>query len=699
MAEELIGKTFNGYAVERLIGVGGMAKVYLARQHSTERQVALKVLPQQFLSDDTYLQRFDREVKIVTQLEHRNIVPVYDYGEHEGQPYIVMRYLPNGSVDDLLAHRPLEMSTILSIMGQIAPALDYAHSKGVLHRDLKPSNILLDTAGGAFLTDFGIARLNEGGTGKNITTQGVVGTPSYMSPEQAQGKELDNRSDLYALGVMLFEMATARRPFESDTPYSIAVMQVTTPPPSPRAYNPSITPAIEAVILKALRKTPAERHQTASELLEALRHAIEKGTAPPTDAPAPIPAIQPNGTPAYAPRYPTPQSVSRASLPKRRNTALMGIMAGGAIGCGMLMLTLVAGVLAFNLLFPSTPAPARTETPRTAPAPTNTQAPAVIVNATPLPTLDAISLAAQQTLIARQATRQATAQATAPFTQLNAPTLPFALQAASGQWVFAAPRGNRQTFDIIRLSLNTWQEAQLTQNEADDSFPSVSPDGQFIAFQSNRDGNDEIYIMTMDGRNITRLTYNNHSDRFPTWSPDSAWIVFSADTQQDGVYDLYRIAPDGTRLELVYASPERKTHPSFSPDGRYIVFTSGVNPNNAQTWEIARYDTQTGEAVFLTQSGVRDASPVYSPDGAHIAYVTYRETNDIAIMDADGSNARVLYDSGGNDWAVDFSPDGQYLVITSTTETARDELVLVTRDGQIAQIITTSGGNSARWRN
>ena len=144
MSDSLIGKTIGGYEILEQIGEGGMATVYLARQQSMNRQVALKVLPRQFLKDDTYIQRFHQEVEIVSQLEHRNIVPVYDYGEYDGQPYIVMRYMPAGSVDDILKIGAVDADTMLSIITQVSPALDYAHNKGILHRDLKPSNILMD---------------------------------------------------------------------------------------------------------------------------------------------------------------------------------------------------------------------------------------------------------------------------------------------------------------------------------------------------------------------------------------------------------------------------------------------------------------------------------------------------------------------------------------------------------------------------
>lgn len=279
MNDSLIGVTIGGYQILAEIGRGGMATVYRAHQISMDRDVAIKVLPPQFIHQAASLERFKQEASIVARLEHRAIVPVHDYGEYEGIPYIVMRYMDSGSVDELLTKGAISPEQTLLILQQIAPALDYAHREGVLHRDLKPSNILLDANGDAYVTDFGIARI-LGTNPKPLTTSGVVGTPSYMSPEQAQGHELDGRSDVYALGVVLFEMLTGVRPFEGETPYSVAVKHVTEPPPSACAINPKLPHAIEAVLFKALAKKCEMRHQTAGELAAALKTAFEKPADP-----------------------------------------------------------------------------------------------------------------------------------------------------------------------------------------------------------------------------------------------------------------------------------------------------------------------------------------------------------------------------------------------------------------------------------
>ena len=376
--ENLSGRQFSGYEILNLIGHGGMASVYRARQTSMNRIVALKVLPRLFIQDDTYLQRFHREVEIVSQLEHRSIVPVHDHGEFEGQPYIVMRFMPAGSVDDLLASGSLESDTTLRIIEEVAPALDYAHSKGVLHRDLKPSNVLMDDNGDAYLTDFGIARLlgeNKGGI--SITTRNVVGTPAYMSPEQAQGKPLDSRSDIYSLGIMLFEMVTGQRPFQAETPYGVAVLQVTAPTPSARAINPQVSYRIEEVINRAMHKQPEQRYKSAEALAKALRHALgqsvhdtQPGIQRPTKpvsrrevAEASVahqdalviapPPLQITRTPQAS----RPVKVGRLRRARRPNL-WMSAAVGALIGCGLLtMLVIIIAVIISNTQPGSAPTP------------------------------------------------------------------------------------------------------------------------------------------------------------------------------------------------------------------------------------------------------------------------------------------------------------------------------------------------------
>lgn len=284
MEDNLTGAVIGGYKLLQEVGRGGMATVYRAQQISMDRVVAVKMLPPQFLTQTVSLERFQREASIIARLEHRAIVPVHDYGEHEGIPYLVMRYMDSGSVEELLADGPLDPERALTIAEQVAPALDYAHREGVLHRDLKPSNILLDANGDAYLTDFGIARI-LGPDPRPLTTTGVVGTPSYMSPEQAQGHELDGRSDVYALGVVLFEMLTGVRPFDGETPYTVAVKHVTEPPPSACGINTRLPKAIDQVLYRALAKDRAARYQTAAELALALKQAISQPILEPVPAP------------------------------------------------------------------------------------------------------------------------------------------------------------------------------------------------------------------------------------------------------------------------------------------------------------------------------------------------------------------------------------------------------------------------------
>ncbi|HXQ38971.1 MAG TPA: serine/threonine-protein kinase, partial [Anaerolineales bacterium] len=251
--EDLTGKQFGQYQVVAPLGEGGMAAVYKAYQPAMERYVAIKVLPRHMSSSEEFIARFRREAKMLAQLQHVHILSVFDYGEEDGYPYIVMPFVPSGTLADVLQGKRLSLSEVRRILTQIGDALSYAHTRGMVHRDIKPSNILVDERGNCLLTDFGLARMTEVST--KITTSGaVMGTPAYMSPEQGTGSNIDQRSDIYSLGIILYEMVTGRVPYTAETPVAVVFKHLQDPLPSVRKYNANLPEAVELVLLKTLAK-------------------------------------------------------------------------------------------------------------------------------------------------------------------------------------------------------------------------------------------------------------------------------------------------------------------------------------------------------------------------------------------------------------------------------------------------------------
>ncbi len=252
------------YEIIEELGNGEMASVYLARDPFIKRLIAVKILAYELTQDPLFLDFFYQEAEAIASLEHPTIVPIYDFGLHGVQPYIVMRHMPNGSLKSRLKQRGLTRQELCDLMGRIAEGLDAAHRRGIVHRDVKPSNILFNQANEAFLTDFGLAKFTQRKSG--ITGTLLVGTPEYMSPEQAQRLRVDGRSDIYSLGVILYLILTGRHPFRAATPSRTASAHIHAPIPSVRSVITELPAMWDEIIGRALAKSPENRYQTAEAL-------------------------------------------------------------------------------------------------------------------------------------------------------------------------------------------------------------------------------------------------------------------------------------------------------------------------------------------------------------------------------------------------------------------------------------------------
>lgn len=269
--DDLIGRNLGGCVITLMLGQGGMARVYRARQDRLDRDVAIKILPPYYASDPDFVERFKQEARALARFSHPNIVIVHDSGEEHGLLYIIMEYVPGGNLRDYM-RQSLSLTEVTRIIREVSGALTYAHERGVIHRDVKPVNVLMDTNRRAVLSDFGIAKVLESSVAASRSGAGV-GTPEYMSPEQCRGGMVDARTDIYALGVMLYEMLTGHTPFEADNYTALAHSHIYEPAPLPSRYNPRISPAVQAVVMKALEKSPADRFQSAVEMAVTLEQA------------------------------------------------------------------------------------------------------------------------------------------------------------------------------------------------------------------------------------------------------------------------------------------------------------------------------------------------------------------------------------------------------------------------------------------
>jgi hypothetical protein len=639
--EDLTGKQLGPYRVVAPLGEGGMAAVYKAYQAGMDRYVAIKILPRYFASDPHFVGRFEQEAKVLARLLHPHILPVHDYGEVDGYTYIVMPFVESGTLADLLGGAPLPLAQIRRIVAQVGDALDYAHSQGVIHRDVKPSNILVDRRGNCLLTDFGIAKMVEGSI-HFTRTGGIVGTPAYMSPEQITGEELDGRSDVYSLGIVLYEMATGRPPYRAETPPAIFVKHLHDPLPPPRKLNPTLPETVERVILRALAKRREDRYATAGDMVQALRIAIPDTTlgemAPDDETTAVIadetvveePDSMPVETEMLAtptgPPEPTPASLGERqevfSVPAARER----------------IAALLSGI----------------EMERVA---------QVLTQPIALGILAALTILVVLGLV-----------------------IGFALRPLTGvldsRLAFVSDRdGNPE----IYLMDEKGEVMQLTRDAAFDNDPAWSPGKTRIAFTSNRDGNWEIYWINAGGTELTRVTHNPASDTEPAWSPDGNYIAFTSN--RDGKRDIYVTGPDGIARITHTPGDAESWEPAWGPNGT-ILFTS----NRDGKREVYRTD-KAGEAVRITHTpGSGESwSPAWAWVGNYTTFASNRDgPEEVYTLSEGGVLQRISHTpSGQGSWEPAPSPSAQFIAFTSD-RAGRSEIYAITEEG-IRQLTHTPG--------
>ena len=655
MSEQHIGR----FEIVAEIGRGGMAMVYLARDPKVNRQVALKVLPRAQTTDSTSRERFQREAEVIAALEHPCIVPMYEFGEVDEQPFIVMRYMSGGSLVGKLRGGPLPLDQVEKVVDRVSMALDEAHSRQIVHRDLKPGNILFDQRGDAYLSDFGIVKMEEGSA--PLTGSGILGTPAYMSPEQAQGgKDIDGRSDVYALGLILFEMLAGKPPFSADTPVQLVLRHILEPMPGIAETRPDLPAGVQTVLDFALAKDRTSRYQTAGLLSRDLRTVLAGGQIedPPT---LPL-AAEAEPVDDGAPRTVTLAPIEGDGEP----------------------LTSVEPALVVD---PAAPKPSTGSTNW-------------VMGLGALTVIGLVGLACLAILVVVLITSNAH---------------------RTGRIAFVSRRdGNAQ---IYVMDADGSHVTRLTNDTAGDDQPAWSPDGSKIAFVSRRDGNAEVYVMSADGSHQVRLTNSPSDDVQPAWSPDGTKIAFSSTRDDPNApscqiscnQGIYLMAADGTGVTRLQNHLASSFGPAWSPDGKLIAF-SVVDGSDHEIYSMAVDGSDVTRLTNSFADAIYNLSPAWSPDGKMIAFASNRDNPaagfSLYLMSADGSSVTRLTHDTTPSISLSWSPDGKQIVFDSNRDdpnpascgaTCNLDIYLVSADpsasgASVTRLTTTAGQDmSVAW--
>ena len=713
----LVGKELGTYQIEKLLGAGGMGEVYLARDNKLDRMVALKILPWHFLADADRISRFRREARALSSLNHPNLITIYEVGEAHGLHFIATEFVEGQTLSSLRAK--LSLKELLSIVAQVAEALAAAHQSGVVHRDIKPDNVMVRPDGYVKVLDFGLVKLTEMTSGRidaaNTEIGVAMGTLSYMSPEQATGEPIDHRTDIWSLGVVLYELVTGQKPFTAESRQATINSILSTNPTAPSVLNPMVPSELDQVLNKALEKDRELRYQTASDFRADIRRVLRTVDSSPSNASGQTPA-------RLATRFqswvlfpvavvllavialvvwyynsskkiagPNWTAASRSQLSTQPGTEVYPVLApdgqnfvyaSDENGNFDLFVQRVGGKNAHPL------------TPNT---PSDETQPAYSPNGE---------------RIAFRSTREPAGiyvmERTGENVRLVIENCRHPSWSPNGKEIVCSTHGheipatrNSRPSALWIVDVETGNKRKLVENDA--MQPSWSPNGHRIAFwfMPPSAGRSDIATVASGGGEIEIITNDASTNWNPVWSPDGKFLYFASD--RGGDMSFWRVAID-EKTGKVQGEPEAIATPStfnrhlnFSRDGRRLIYVQTDQRANIQGMKFDQKAERTvGDAFWITRGDRMLARPELSPDGTRFVMRMPRRTqDDITIVNRDGTNWRDLTNDKYFDRYPRWSPDGKSIVFTSDRSGRYEIWTLEADAANLCQLTFDSPGDTS----
>ena len=702
----VIGQTISHYLITEKLGEGGMGVVYKAEDTKLGRPVALKFLAPHLLRDEEGLKRFHREAKAAAKLDHPNICTVYEIDEVDGKTFIVMAFLEGLPLSKKIADGPLKLNEALSVAGQIAEGLEAAHENGVVHRDIKPDNVMLlkGLRGLVKIMDFGLAQLAGG---SKFTREGTtLGTMAYMSPEQAQGAEVDRRSDIWSFGVVLYEMVSGQTPFRGDFDQAVVYSIVNEPPEPLTAVRTGVPKQLEDIVNKALSKKPEERHQHADDLVADLRRLQKEREFG--------------------------QSRSAVPVPKRSRTGFYAAVT--AVIAVALGLAAWLGVWSPTGREPQAPL-------RSVPL---TSDPGLELHPTFSPDGNQVAFAWDgenrdntdiyvKLVTGGRPLRLTTNPAvdSRPAWSPDGSQIAFFRRSEGSGGIFLVPpiggierrlaesphlRGERfsglswspdgkflavsdrtspeEPFAIFLVSVETGEKRRLTSPPAQslaDHSPALSPDGRTLAFIRQSALVGDIYLVQVAEDETRRLTFNGQP-RYLAWTPNGREIVFSSAPGGLSNSSLWRISSFGGMPELLSGTGGDAISPAISRRGTRLIYSRRTMDTNIWRLELSGLTTNRNRPTRLIASTHTDWFPQISPDGDRIAFESTRSGSpEVWVCDRDGRRPVQLtsfvdVNAGTPYW----SPDGRWIAFDARPD-GNGDIYVISADGGSPRRLTTEG--------